>query len=128
MMTCVSERWGMESSGIFRIAQTDATRANATKIRTRNLLWAENSMTFSMMPPCRRVGDWPASAVPPGVKLGRSLAMLVFSAAHALQGRFEAALRIDQEVTAGHHQLTLCDAALHFVIAIRLNAHVHVPR
>src|SRR3989338_10044796 len=128
MMTCVSERWGMESSGIFRIAQTDATRANATKIRTRNLLWAENSMTFSMMPPCRRVGDWPASAVPPGVKLGRSLAMLVSSTPNALQGGFQATLRIDQEVAAGHHQLTLCDTALNFVKAIRLDAHGHVPR
>src|SRR3989338_2288166 len=138
MMTCVSERSGIASSGIFRIAQTDATRANATKIRTRNLLWAENSMSFSMTPPCRRLGDWPASAVPsslafgsggpPGVKLGRSLAMLVSSTPNAFQGRFEAALRIDQEVAAGHDQLTLCDTALNFVKAIRLDAHGHVPR
>src|SRR3989338_4249052 len=127
MMTCVSERSGIASSGIFRIAQTDATRANATKIRTRNLLWAENSMSFSTTPPYRRLGDWPTSAAPRS-GLGASLAMLVSSTPNALQGRFEAALRIDQEVAAGHDQLTLCDTALNFVKAIRLDAHGHVPR
>src|SRR3989338_1212998 len=127
MMTWVSERSGIASSGMFLSVQVAAINATTTNVSTKNLLWAENSMSFSMTPPCRSVGVWPASAVPASGR-GPSLAMLVSSTPNAFQGRFEAALRIDQEVAAGHHQLTLCNAAFHFVKTIRLDAHGHVPR
>ena len=55
-MTWVSDRSGMASSGTLRTAQTAPTIAAMTRIKIKNLLRAENSMTFSTTPPWRRAG------------------------------------------------------------------------
>src|SRR3989338_1257787 len=155
MITWVSDRSGIASSGIFLSVQIDPIIATTTKVRTRNLLWAENSISFSITPPLRRVGDWPVSAEEVSDRVG-SLAMLVFSTAHpttctlarracaiwrrsafggcgrwwghALQRGLQTTLGVDQEVAAGYDQLPLRHTTFDFVIVIRLDPDGDVPR
>src|SRR3989338_3054245 len=88
--------------------------AAITTIRTRNLFLAENSMTRWMnvsRPP------WAAVSGP----------MLMASPA-LLQRAFQAAFRIDEEVTAGDHTLPLVQPVFDLGVAVRVDAGGHLPR
>src|SRR5438445_661854 len=108
MMTCVSERSGIASSGMRRMDQTAATMATAARIRTTNLLRADHSITCSITPPGRGVDD------PIGSPL-TSRSMLAASVVHALDRRLQTALGIDQKVAAGDNILALGQAVGDFI-------------
>src|ERR1041384_3994871 len=86
-MTCVSERSGRASSGMFRALQYAPTSATATAARTSPRLWAENSMMRRIMRASlrRERGE------------------------RGLQAR----LGIDQEAGAHHHLLAIVEAGKH---------------
>src|SRR3989338_197632 len=128
MMTCVSDKSGIASSGMLRAHQTAPSIATTAKISTTNLLWADHSMIFSISPLWCRTGCDSSGTARAGSGWGRLLAMLVFSPAHPLQRGFQATLGVDQEIAAGDNDLTFGDTACDLVVALRLDPDRHITR
>src|SRR3989338_7325267 len=129
MMTWVSERSGMASSGMRRSDQTAPAIAATVNITMRNLFAAENSMSRPMAPAWRSTGrasSEDAGAGDPSV--AGMLPALAAAAAHSLQRGLQPALRVDQEVAADHHRLALGQSLANLVIAFGRHAKEHVPR
>src|SRR3989338_8354686 len=113
MITWVSDRSGMASSGIVRTDQTAAAIAAAVSASTTNLLWADHSISFSMIPSRRGASG--------------SLAMLVPFLAHPVQRRLQAAFGITEEVPVGHDPFTRLDPGRHGRVALGPDRHRHFP-
>src|SRR3989338_3307224 len=111
MITCVSERSGIASKGIFFSDHTAAAMAAKTKVRTINLLRAENSMIFSTSP---------------SRGLLFSMLMPPFRSGHPFQRGLKTALRIDQKITAGNDNLSFLNAAFQLIITIGLGSYCNV--
>src|SRR5690349_13384472 len=109
MMTCVSERSGIASSGTCRTAQTAPTIAAPVRTRTRNRFRALNSMMRSTM-------------VAPSADLGRG------RRAERRERRAEARLRVDQEVRRRDDALARLDAPEHLVVPVCLAPELHRAR
>src|SRR5262245_37240111 len=101
-ITCVSERSGIASSGIFLIVQLAAASATAVKISTRNLLRALNSMIRSII-----------GAASVGVRRRRLRA-------ERFQRCTKARLGIDQEVGRGDDLLAGFHAGKDLVVSLRV--------
>src|SRR5262245_52218423 len=107
MMTCVSERSGIASSGMCRVVQTAAATATAVSSNTRIRLRALNSMIFSTMRA-------------PSVGCVRLLE-------RGERGP-ETRLRVDEEVRGGHDLVALGEAGEDLVVSFRRPPERHRAR
>src|SRR6266404_2052128 len=111
MITCVSERSGIASSGMFLTAHVAPTRATTVRISTRNLLAALKAMTRLIT---------------------RSSSAWVLRVARRLlergQSRAEARLGIDEEVGGGHDLFAGGDPAHDLIIAFGRASQRHRAR
>src|SRR5262249_17220436 len=113
MITWVSERSGIASTGMFRTAQTAPTIATPVRMRTRNWSLALSSMIRSTI----------ARAAPSSVRVAARR-----RTAERRERRSEARLRVDQEVGGRHDPLTGLEPPQHLVVALRLAAELDRAR